>query len=69
MRIIGGILTGAFIVLVLFGEVMCIVKCIDSDWKPSYKREIIYGVSAAIGVGAVVGYLNIPDGPVEDSKQ
>lgn len=40
---------------------MCVVKCINSDWKPSYKREIIYGVSALVGFGCIVGYINIPD--------
>jgi len=34
---------------------MCVVKCINSDWKPSYKREIIYGVSALVGFGCIVG--------------
>jgi len=45
----------------IVGEVMCITKCINSDWEPSYKREIIYGASALTGIGSVVGYFNIPD--------
>lgn len=48
-------------IFMTIGEVMCIVKCISSDWEPSYKREIIYGASALSGIGAIVGYLNIPD--------
>ena len=50
-----------FILFALIGEIMCIVKCVNSDWKPSYKREIIYGVSAITGLGMIVGYLSIPD--------
>lgn len=52
------------VIIILFsilGEIMCIAKCINSDWEPSYKREIIYGASALTGVGAIVGYINIPD--------
>ena len=52
------------VIIILFailGEIMCIAKCINSDWEPSYKREIIYGASALAGIGAIVGYINIPD--------
>ena len=51
----------AIALFLITGEVMCIYKCINSDWEPSYRREIIYGVSALSGLGGIVGYLNIPD--------
>ena len=46
----------------LFGEVMCVVKCVRSDFEPPYKREIIYGAAALTGLGAIVGYFDIKDG-------
>ena len=49
------------ILFAILGEVMCIVKCINSDWEPSYKREIVYGASALTGIGCIVGYINVPD--------
>jgi hypothetical protein len=45
----------------ILGEIMCIYKFFSSDFEPSYKRELVYGVSAATGIGAIVGWLNIPD--------
>lgn len=47
----------------IFGEVRCIYQFFTSDFEPTYKREIVYGFSALCGVGAVVGYFNIPDTP------
>jgi hypothetical protein len=48
-------------ILAIVGEIRCIYQLLTSDFKPSYKREIIYGVAAVTGVGAAIGYLNIPD--------
>lgn len=56
------------IVSALVGEVMCVVKCVTSDWKPPYKREFIYGVSAVTGFGMIVGYIEIPDGEKQEKK-
>lgn len=50
----------------IFGEMRCIYQFITSDFKPSYEREIIYGVATITGLGAVVGYINIPDEIVKD---
>jgi hypothetical protein len=47
----------------IVGEIRCIYQLLTSDFKPSYKREIIYGVCTITGIGAVVGYINIPDEP------
>jgi len=47
------------IVLALIGEGMSIAKCIGSDWKAPYKREIIYGGAALTGLGSIVGYINL----------
>jgi len=48
-------------VLALIGEISCIYKFATSDFEPSYKREIVYGVSALVGVGCIVGYMDIED--------
>ena len=45
-------------ILGIFGEVLSIIKFCNCDFEPSYKAEIIYGVSAITGVGAVTGYFN-----------
>ena len=50
-----------FWVAVLFGEIKCIYKVFQCDFKAPYKAEIIYGASALTGIGAVVGYFNIED--------
>lgn len=53
------------ILVLVIGEVKCIVKFFKSDFEPSYKREAIYGFSAIIGVGCVVGYMDFPDTPTK----
>jgi predicted membrane-bound spermidine synthase len=51
------------VMLGIIGEIRCIYQFFTSDFEASYKREIIYGVSACTGIGAVVGYFNIADTP------
>ena len=53
------------VVLLIAGEVQCIYKAINSDWEPIGKREIIYTASAVCGLGAIVGWFDIPDGKYE----
>jgi len=53
----------AILVTLIVGEVMCIVKFIRSDFEPSYKRELVYGIGVVTGFGAIIGYLDIPDTP------
>lgn len=48
----------AFIALILTGEIMCIVKFFKCDFEPSYKAEIIYGVSMCTGIGVVTGWMD-----------
>jgi hypothetical protein len=63
MKIVGSILLLWILVIGLgiIGEIQCIIKAIDSDWKSPYKRELIYTVSSLTGVGAIVGWLNFKD--------
>lgn len=49
------------VVLGIIGEIMCVYKFVTSDFKPSYKREIIYGVGMITGTGALIGWLDIED--------
>ena len=51
----------AIIVLALVGEVKCIVKAVSCNWEPIGKAEAVYTVSALVGVGAIVGYIDIED--------
>lgn len=56
----------AFIVVLVLvmgfiGEFRCIYKFFTSDFEPSYKREVIYGVSALVGVGSITGWVDIED--------
>ena len=44
-----------------WGWVMCIYKFADSDFEPSYKREIVYAIGAITGTGCIIGYFDIPD--------
>ena len=49
-------------VLLLIGEVKCIVKAVRCDWNPVGKAEIIYTGAAFTGLGAIVGWIDIEDG-------
>ncbi len=49
------------IIAAVVGEVKCVIKFFNSDFEPSYRRECIYGFSAIIGIGAIVGYMDFED--------
>lgn len=55
-----------YIVIMLIGGIgwcMNVYKLIKCDFKPSYKAEIIRGVSCFVfPAGAIAGYINIKDG-------
>ena len=48
-------------ILLVVGEIKCIVKALKCNWEPIGKAEIIYTVAACTGLGAVVGYIDIED--------
>jgi hypothetical protein len=58
IMIVGMIAIG---VAAVVGEVMCIVKAINCNWEPVGKAEIVYTGAALVGLGAVVGYMDIQD--------
>lgn len=51
----------AFVLLLgiaaLVGEIRCVYKFVKCDFEPSYKAEIVYGVGAVTGLGAIIGYM------------
>lgn len=47
-----------FFIFATIGEIRCIYKFIQCDFKPSYKAEVIYGVGIFTGFGCVLGYFN-----------
>ena len=49
------LLLWAFLII---GEIMCIVKFVKCDFEPSYKAEIVYGVSAVSGLGGIIGWFD-----------
>ena len=57
-----GIIIGlAIALLAIVGEVKCIIKAINCNWEPVGKAEIVYTGSAVLGLGCIVGYINIQD--------
>ena len=57
-----GIVIGILIAIgAVVGEVMCIVKAVNCNWEPIGKAEIVYTGAACVGLGAVVGYMDIED--------
>ena len=49
------------VVLVVVGEIKCIIKALKCNWEPIGKAEIIYTGSALTGLGAVMGWIDIED--------
>lgn len=47
--------------LSIIGYVMDVVKLIRSDFKAPYKREVLYGIGAVTGLGAIIGWFDISD--------
>ena len=51
----------AIALLAIVGEVKCIIKAINCNWEPVGKAEIVYTGSAVLGLGCIVGYIDIQD--------
>lgn len=49
------------VVLAFIGYFRCIYNFIDSDFEPSYKREIVYGIGIVTPLGTIIGWLDIED--------
>lgn len=59
----------AFYSFFLIGYAMNVYKLCKSDFEPSYKREIIYGIGTVTGLGAIIGWFNIEDTPSISNQQ
>jgi len=53
--------------VLLFGYGRCAYQFVTSDFEPSYKREVIYGVGLVTPIGPIIGLINIKDGPTDSS--
>ena len=51
----------AIALLAIVGEVKCIIKAINCNWEPVGIAEIVYTGSAVLGLGCIVGYIDIQD--------
>jgi hypothetical protein len=45
-------------ILAIAGYIQNIVHLIQCDFEPSYKAEILYGIGACTGLGALLGWFN-----------
>jgi len=65
MKTIGTVLMALLpillVVVLVAGEIKCIVKAINCNWSPVGKAEVIYTGASFTGLGAVVGWLDIKD--------
>lgn len=48
-------------IILLIGEIICVIKMVTCNWEPVGKAEIIYTVGTFTGFGCVIGYINIED--------
>jgi len=47
--------------ILIIGEIKCIVKIFQCNWEPVGKAEILYTGAALTGLGSIVGWFNIED--------
>ncbi len=55
------VIYAAIVVVLLVGEIKCIIKAVQCNWEPVGKAEIIYTGASLTGLGAIVGYIDIQD--------
>ena len=51
----------AIVLFLIIGEVKCIINAFNCNWKPIGKAEVLYTASACIGIGSIVGWIDIKD--------
>lgn len=49
------------VIILLIGEIRCIVKAFQCNWEPIGKAEVLYTVGACSGLGGIIGWFNIED--------
>jgi len=48
-------------IILLIGEIKCVIKMINCNFQPIGKAEIFYTVGTFTGAGCIIGYFNIED--------
>lgn len=48
-------------IVLIIGEVKCIIKMVNCNWEPIGKAEVIYTAATFTGIGCIVGWINIED--------
>ena len=48
-------------VILLIGEVKCVIKMCSCNWEPVGKSEAVYTIGTFTGLGCVIGYIDIKD--------
>ncbi len=55
------VLTISIAILIIIGEVKCIIKMCKCNWDPIGKEEIFYTIGTFTGLGFVIGWIDIQD--------
>ena len=58
---VAGLIYLAISVLLLVGEVKCVIKMINCNWDPVGKAEVLYTLGTFTGLGSIIGWINIED--------
>ena len=48
-------------IVMLVGEVKCVIKMINCNFEPIGKAEIFYTIGTFTGAGCIIGYVDIKD--------
>lgn len=58
---VAGLIYLAISVLLLVGEVKCVIKMINCNWDPVGKAEVLYTLGTFTGLGSIIGWIDIED--------
>jgi len=60
-RTVGSLVMLSLMIVLLIGEVKCVIKMIQCNFEPIGKAELFYTVGTFTGLGCIVGYVDIKD--------
>ncbi len=49
------------VLVMLTGQVKCVIKAFSCNWSPIGKAEVVYTIGSLTGFGSVIGYFDIED--------
>ena len=58
---VAGLIYLAISILLLVGEVKCVIKMINCNWDPVGKAEVLYTLGTFTGLGSIIGWIDIED--------